>query len=75
MLTVNKQYKNRPTWLVHVKNNSFFIVRPLQFNLLPHELRRQEMSHFGIRKVEKLGFFIFNFFFRVCRLGPVARSF
>ena len=34
------------------------------------------MSHFGIKKeVEKCDFFIIIFFFRVCRLGLVARCF
>ena len=50
--------------------------RPLQFNYLSYELRRQELSHFGIKKkVEKCGFFYFFYFFRVCRLGLVARCF
>ena len=31
------------------------------------------MSHFGIKKkLKNVTFFIFNFFFRVCRLGLVA---
>ena len=36
--------------------------RPLQFNYLSYELRRQELSHFGIKKVEKCGVFFFYFF-------------
>ena len=39
-------------------------LRPLQFIYLSYELRREEMSHFGIKKkVEKWAFFyFFNFF-------------
>ena len=36
--------------------------RPLQFNYLSYELRRQEMSHFGIKKKLKKVLLFFNFF-------------
>ena len=39
-------------------------IRPLQFNKLSYVLRRQEMSHFGIKKkLKNVGFFIFKIFF------------
>ena len=39
---------------------SFMPVRPLQFIYLSYELRRQEMSHLGIKKkVEKCDIFFF----------------
>ena len=51
-------------------------IRPLQFIYLSYKLRRQEMSHFGIKKkVEKCGFFIYYISFRICRLGLVGLCF
>ena len=40
------------------------VLRPLQFIYLSYVLRRQEMSHFGIKKkVEKCDFFYLFYFF------------
>ena len=43
----------------YLMNTNITGSRPLQFNYLSYKLRRQEMSHFGIKKkVEKCVFFV-----------------
>ena len=47
-----------------ITGNAQKTIRPLQFDYLSYELRRQEMSHFGIKeKLKNVVFFVLiNFF-------------
>ena len=54
----------------------FIYIRPVQFNYLSYELRRQEMSHFEIKKKLKNVFVFFIFIFiSVCRLAVGSEMF
>ena len=43
--------------------NNHKTIRPLQFDYLCYELRKQEMSHFGIKEKLKNVFFLFYLIF------------